>query len=492
MEHKGGSLPLLCDVNGATRLHLHLLTGVAVVFLSIYGKVVCPFIDTLSFGQVVSGLGGVFLLQVFAREWLYHRLSQPAKGITTARQGFHVSVITWVGAGAVGSLLHSMLYTDFYWSSHLKLLSGYWGLGAGILSQLEYVILEGYFRDHNHAASGGGEALERITRRLMEGFVLFTLVPAMMMVLMSFRFVYEGFTDRDAALEVLFLGSFFVLTGIFVSWLYGQALRRDCNQLLAAVLAVSKGEFQVTIDATRSDELGRVAGAINAMAQGLVLRERIREAFGRFVNPEVAETFLEKFARRGGAVKMGGERREVAILMADIRSFSPLSEGMPPEKLTELLNAYFGEMVVAIRAHGGMVDKFIGDAIMAVFGLTAGEGDFPGDAVAAAQEMRQRLADFNETRRLDGQPPIANGIGIHLGEVVAGYIGSPDRLEFTVIGHAVNLAARIEGQCKPPNPPVLFSQAVADRIGDRFAVRPVTTTALKGITGTTTLFTVEA
>ncbi|MBF0369683.1 MAG: adenylate/guanylate cyclase domain-containing protein [Magnetococcales bacterium] len=481
----------LAHVDLKKRLWLHGLTGLAVVFLTFYGKVVCPFIDTLTVVRVAAGLGVVWIFQIFVREWLYRWLPRRFPNTHPARQGFHGSVIAWLLSGIAASILHGTLYPGFHWASHLKLLSGYWGLGAGILSQLEYVILENHFRTLEKRGIPLG--MERIARRLMEGFFLFTLVPAMMMVLMSFRFVYEGYTHRAAAFEVLFLGTIFVLAGLSVSWLYGRALRKDCDHLLQVVEDVSMGHFQVEVDLTRGDELGRVAAGIQEMAQGLAQRERIREAFGRFVNPEVAESFIKNYAQTGleGAVKLGGKRQQVAILMADIRHFTPLSETMPPEALTGLLNSYFLEMVAAIQAHGGMVDKFIGDAVMAVFGLTPGREDFPGDAVAAALEMRQRLEQFNWGRHNLGEAPIENGIGIHLGEVVAGYIGSPDRLEFTIIGHSVNLAARIEGRSKPPNPPILFSQAMADHLGDRFTLREVETTQLKGITGTTTLYTVE-
>lgn len=479
----------LMDIPWAVRFRLHLLVGVAILFLAVYGRVVCPFIDTLSLHQILTVLGGVGVVQIVAREWLCRWF--PARflaGKGVARQGFIVAVVAWLGAGVVASVVHALLYPGFHWSSHLKLLSGYWGLGAGILAQLEYVMLERSIRGW----AGTVPTLESVTARLMESFMLFTLVPAMMMILMSFRFVFEGFTDRGAALEVLFLGGCFVLAGLCVAWLYGRALRQDCDQLLCAVASVAKGDFQVAVDTSRPDELGQVALGINEMAQGLVLRERIRDAFGRFVNPEVAASFIQAHVEGEGAVKLGGQRRHVAILMADIRNFTALSERNAPEQLIALLNDYFSGMVAAIQAHGGMVDKFIGDAIMAVFGLAEGRDHYPEDALTAALAMRTRLAAFNRRRAIAGLPTVENGIGIHLGEVVAGYIGSADRLEYTVIGHSVNLAARIEGQTKPPNPPILFSAALAERVGDRYPVKKVGTIQLNGITGETDLFTVAS
>lgn len=478
----------LREINIRTRLYLHALTATAVVFLSFYGKVVCPFIDTLTLGRIMAGLGSVFVLQILMREGFYYYFPQSSWRITLARHGYYISVVTWLLAGVVASLLHDFLYSDFHWTSHLKLLSGYWGLGAGILSQLEYVILENVLRQKQPTVPR--LILERITGRLMESFSVFILVPVMMMVLVSFRFVYEGFTQREAALEVLFLGLCFVLAGLFISWMYGRSLRKDCDHLLEAVRSVSQGKFHLEVDASRGDELGRVADGINEMAQGLLLRERIREAFGRFVNPEVAETFIDNFAKGNRTVEMGGQRREVAILMADIRDFTPLSETMDPEELTRLLNGYFSEMVAAVQTHRGMVDKFMGDAIMAVFGLSEGPENCARDAVLAALEMQERLLQWNKQREKIGKSSIQNGIGIHVGEVVAGYIGSADRLEFTVIGHAVNLAARIESQSKFPNPSLLLSHTVVERLPQQFKIQEVTTSELKGISGKTPLYTV--
>ncbi|MBF0137951.1 MAG: HAMP domain-containing protein [Magnetococcus sp. DMHC-1] len=467
------------------RLRLHLLPLVAVLFLSFYGKAVCPLLDELSLTRVVSGLGGVCLLQILLRELSWYVFPVSRHHVSLARHAFRLSVTTWILTGMAAVITHSILYPDFPMGSHLKLVSGYWGLGAGILSQLEYVILEYYFR----RTSPDLAALvpERIAVRLMEGFTLFTLVPVLIMVLMSFRFVLEGYTDQDTALEVLFLGCSFVLVSLSVSWLYGRTLHQDCENLLDAVHKIAAGAFQIHVDPSRGDELGRVAMGINDMAQGLLLRERIREAFGRFVNPQVAETFINQFARDDKVVRMGGERREVTILMADLRDFTPRAERMDPEALTLLLNGYFTAMVKAIQAHGGMVDKFIGDAIMAVFGLDVSDRDHTVAALAAALDMRKNLLQFNRERPDD---PVNNGIGIHRGEVVAGYFGTPDRLEFTVVGHAVNLAARIESQAKSPHPPLLFSALVADRVRHLYPVREVTTASLKGVSEEVVLYTV--
>ena len=480
--------PSLKSLPIAIRVRLHLPTGLAVVFLSVYGKVVCPFMDSLSWGRIISVLLVVAILQIFGREWLFRRFPSATGKNSVARHGYKLMALSWLAAGLLASLIHATLYAEFPWGSHMKLLSGYWGLGAALLAQLEYVILENHFRALQ--PHKGLNIQENLTTRLMEGTLVVSLAPVIVMILVSFRFVYEGFTDRGSAVEILFLGGVFVLTGLFTSWQYANSLRQDCTLLLDTVQQIAHGHFQLNIDDSRPDELGHVATGINEMARGLALRERIREAFGRFVNPQVAQNFIENFADDDQQVKMGGQRREVAILMADIRDFTPMSEELEPEQITSLLNDYFSKMVAAIQTHGGMVDKFIGDAVMAVFGLTENSSGYCEEAVAAALAMREGLVQFNEEVQQQYGRQIANGIGIHVGEVVAGYIGSADRLEFTVIGHPVNLAARIESQAKPPNPPILFSAAVNNRLSERFETRMVLDAHMKGITGSVALFTV--
>lgn len=479
----------LDNIAPSMRLRLHLPPLFAVFFLTFYARVVCPFIDELSLSRVLLGLAAVWLFHALFRTWLLRAFPIPRHGRSAARHGYYLSIFGWVAAGFVAMLLHAALYPDFPIESHLKLLTGYWALGGGILAQLEYLALEEHFRQKQ--AEGAGDLVERITRRLMEGYALFTLVPGVVMVMIAFRFVFEGYSLPGAAYEVLFLVIVFTASALVIAFRYGRALKRDCDNIVAALESVGAGRFDVTVDAGRPDELGRVAEGINRMAGGLVLRERIREAFGRFVSPQVAEGVIAQFSEGDGRLKLGGERREVAILVVDVRNFTPLSEALEPEAVTELLNGYFGEMVAAIDEHGGMVDKFMGDAVMAVFGLSDDAADPAGQAVAAGLAMRVRLVKFNQRQRALGGKELENGIGIHVGPVVAGYMGSPERLEFTVMGHTVNIAARIEGVARGENPALLMSEEVARRVAATYTVEAIGRMGLKGVKGEIKLFTVK-
>jgi adenylate cyclase len=168
----------------------------------------------------------------------------------------------------------------------------------------------------------------------------------------------------------------------------------------------------------------------------------VKDVFGRFVSPEVSDQVLS------GQIKLGGERRTVTILFSDLRDFTSLAEQYPPEAIVDLLNLYFSRVVQAAKRHGGIVNKFGGDSTLIIFGSPVAMPDHADRALATALEMRAALNDLNALWSRDGWRPQRQGIGITTGQVVAGQIGSEDRMEYTVIGDPVNLAARLQGMVK--------------------------------------------
>ncbi|MBL8681964.1 MAG: adenylate/guanylate cyclase domain-containing protein [Myxococcales bacterium] len=190
------------------------------------------------------------------------------------------------------------------------------------------------------------------------------------------------------------------------------------------------------------DEIEDLAVGFNHMVDGLKDRDHLRATFGKYMTQSVMEHLLS------GKVQLGGEKLTVTVLFSDIRSFTTISEQMDAHALVELLNEYFTVMVSIIMEEGGVVDKYIGDAIMAVFGAPVSREDDAIRAVRAATRMRAALVPLNESLVARGIAPIATGIGVHTGEVVAGNIGSEQRMEYTVIGDAVNVASRLEGKTK--------------------------------------------
>jgi adenylate cyclase len=210
------------------------------------------------------------------------------------------------------------------------------------------------------------------------------------------------------------------------------------------------------------------------MVDGLKERDKLRSTFGKYMTASVMEHLL------AGKVALGGESLKVTILFTDIRSFTSISEKMDPHQLVELLNEYFTEMVGIVMQEDGVVDKYIGDAIMAVFGAPVSRADDAVRAVRAAVRMRQALLHLNARLSARGVPELRTGIGIHTGIVVAGNIGSETRMEYTVIGDAVNLASRLESSTKELGVDVLISEDTFELTRHVTIARPVREITVKG------------
>ncbi len=461
------------------RLFLLLTSLSALFFIDTYCSSVCSFIDGLEQYELLFNLSLVLLFHLFVRELLYRAFSRPSPNISLVRQAYYLSIVSWLIAGVGASVLHYVRYPYFPLGSHLKLLSSYWILGAGVLAQLEYVVFEYYYKsDLNNEKHYVFK--ERLSRRILESLIIFTLAPTITMLLTVLRYNYEGVLSRHVTTELLYIGLLSIITAITVAYLIGRMLKKDTKQIITSVKSIEGGNFNTQIDIHRPDELGEIAQGINSMSQGLLLREQIKEAFGRFVNPKIANNFIKKFVKEGDALKMGGHKEHVAIVIADLRDFTALSETMPPDQLITLLNSYFEEMVQAIHSEGGVVDKFMGDAIMAVFGL-AEEKRPEQSALNCAKKMRQRLEVLNQGFKAQELPQLSHGIGIHSGEVIAGYLGSQERLEFTVIGSSVNIAARIEQETKNVETSILMSENIVKAIEMDEDVAFIETISLKGI-----------
>jgi adenylate cyclase len=241
-----------------------------------------------------------------------------------------------------------------------------------------------------------------------------------------------------------------------------------------ALLKVEKLDYVHVEPIQTGDELEALASGFNRMVDGLKERDKLRTTFGKYMTASVMEHLL------AGKVVLGGESLKVTILFTDIRSFTSISERMDPQQLVGLLNEYFTEMVSIVMQEDGVVDKYIGDAIMAVFGAPVPKPDDAVHAVRAAVRMRAALETLNVRLVERGIPALQTGIGIHTGEVVAGNIGSDKRMEYTVIGDPVNLASRLETSTKDLGVNVLISEDTFELTKDVIEVRPVREITVKG------------
>jgi adenylate cyclase len=219
-------------------------------------------------------------------------------------------------------------------------------------------------------------------------------------------------------------------------------------------------------------------GSRTALAawQSAAERRRLRKAFDGFVSPGVLKEILAGRL----SPSLAGERRDVCVLFSDIRSFTTLSENLPPEVVSDLLNRYFERMASAIHRHGGTLDKFIGDGIMAFFGAPQPSNNAAGEAFRTAQDMLVELDQFNSEQDRRSAPRIAIGIGLHYGSAFIGYVGARARHEYSAIGDTVNTASRLEGLTKEAGYPVVMSSAVSAKLQDGATCVSLGTLPVKG------------
>jgi len=234
--------------------------------------------------------------------------------------------------------------------------------------------------------------------------------------------------------------------------LYRVNVQTPMNALVRRMKAVAAGDFDCKTSVLYNDELGQLKGHFNMMLDGLVERDHIKDTFGRYVSLEIAEKIM-----KSGRVNLAGEEIQATVLFSDIRGFTPLSEKLPPKDLIRFLNEYFAYITVPIAGNKGVINKFIGDAVMAIFSPVFGVEDHKAAAVRAALGMRAALKEFNALGRY---PEVAFGVGVHSGGLVAGNVGTEARLEYTVLGDTVNVASRIESHTKTAATEILLSEAV--------------------------------
>ena len=222
-------------------------------------------------------------------------------------------------------------------------------------------------------------------------------------------------------------------------------LSRPIFRLVDGTRAIAGGDFKVALPVTSRDELGMLTESFNQMAKSLREKEMIKRAFSRYVAREVVEEVLKDPEQ----LQLKGERREVTVLFCDVRGFTPMSERLTPEQVVSLLNDFYTLMIDITFKHDGTLDKFLGDGVMAIFGAPIAHPDHALSAARAALAMQAGMTRLSAARIAAGTEPIVIGIGINAGEVVAGTVGTEDRMEYTVIGDNVNLASRLTSNAKP-------------------------------------------
>lgn len=253
-----------------------------------------------------------------------------------------------------------------------------------------------------------------------------------------------------------------IVVGSLIVQMFSNLMNRPLVEMRQAVMRIQSGDLDARVKVESNDEIGTLGETINSMATGLKEKQFMKDTFGKIVDPAVRDFLLK------GNVELGGKIQSATVLFCDIRGFTSMSEKMRPDLIVELLNTYFNTMNECIISEKGILNKYIGDAIMAIFGAPVTIENHAAAAIRAALKMDAALQKLNKSFAEKGLPTIKTGTGIHTGMVLVGNIGSGARMEYTAIGDTVNIASRTEELCKELSSKLLFTEATAEKLTDEF------------------------
>lgn len=294
-----------------------------------------------------------------------------------------------------------------------------------------------------------GRLSRSVAVRAVVGWVLTSGLPALATLGVAAFAPWTHPSPERLAVTAIIMGSTFLATGLFAVLLFAKSVGEPLARLTNALEAIEDGDLDTRVTVNDAGEIGQVRAGFNRMVVAMREREQLRDLFGKHVGEDVARQALEH------GVKLGGEEIEAAALFVDVIGSTTMAATRSPAEVVTALNRFFEVVVGVVDAHGGLVNKFEGDAALCIFGAPLQLDDPAAAALAAAREMAQRLKA--EVPELDA------GVGVSQGLVIAGNIGATQRLEYTVIGDPVNEAARLTEQAKDRPERVVASQRIVDR-----------------------------
>ncbi len=317
------------------------------------------------------------------------------------------------------------------------------------------------------------------TAKLVVALVVISVAPLAATVVALFS--YEGDRLKFEIGNVVVVA----MMGLGISaYFVARSLLRPIRNLSQAMGKVAEGDLSQRVAVTSNDEVGELTGQFNNMVGGLRERERFRETFGRYVDESVAATILQ----HEGEGVLGGETREATVLFTDIAGFTTIAEYMTPDALVEALNQYLETVLPPIRAHGGVVNTFIGDGLFASFNMPLACENHACAAVRAAIDIQRAV---NSRTFGDLGVALDTRIGISTGRVIGGSVGAGQRLTFTLLGDTVNLAARLEQLNKDYGTRILVSNSTRQACGDQFVFADLGSVAVRGRTDAAVVYSVD-
>ena len=293
--------------------------------------------------------------------------------------------------------------------------------------------------------------------------------------------LYLGFSQKtihqslaDARNRALAIAGAMIGLGIVGAIWMSMILAKPIRALVQGTKAIAQQNFNVQVPVFSRDEIGDLTESFNDMAKSLREKEFIKDAFSKYVAPEVAQEILKNPEQSF----LSPKRCEVSVLFCDMRGFTPLAERLPAEAVVAILNEFYGLMFEETFQQAGTLDKFLGDAVMSIFGAPKAYDDHGLRAVKAAMAMRDGIAKLSANRLQESDEPVTIGIGISTGEVVAGTVGAQSRVEYTVIGDRVNLAARLVANALPGQ--ILISSWTYEKVAPWIEARALGPVRVKG------------
>lgn len=438
------------------------LVGAAIVIVCITWVLPGSSEPALTLRLLVTNaiLGGAFLFVVlpagvlWAEAWLRSGRQWVKEGrdpterevLAVLRAPFRIFLVhatLWMVAASLFSLGNALVDLDLLARTAFTIT-----LGGFTTSAFTYLLAERILRPLASAALSirtvARPRLPGVVSRTLLGWTLGTGVPlAGLAITAIFALAQDDATATELAVTMLVLAVTGLVVGWWVTVLGARAVADPVSSLRTGIRQIAEGDLDARVEVYDGSVLGLLQAGFNDMATGLQERERLRDLYGRQVGEDVARDSLDR------GFELGGEVREVAVLFVDVVGSTQIASDRPPEEVVGLLNRFFGVVVDEVHSHGGWINKFQGDATLAVFGAPAHVTDASGRALATARAIATRLPrDVAE---------LGAGIGVAFGPAVAGHIGDESRFEFTVIGDPVNEAARITELAKSYDPMVLAS-----------------------------------
>jgi adenylate cyclase len=453
------------------------------LFTFYYDASAGDYVKVIIVGLALTGVAvGVTLVRTFPlmrpiRDWLDGRRDE---GSTTRAWAAAIALPfnlirhdLWVpvGVAIIPTCAWAVIVLGLDWPAFFPLFAGSM-VALGYSAILHYLILESGMRpvlldiNDSQDAPRLKAPIEAIPLRvrLMTALPLINLITGLVVAALS----SSGGGGEALGVDVLIAVAVATTISLELTVLFAKSILRPIADLQRATEAVREGRYDVSVPVTTGDELGGLAASFNQMVEGLAERERLREAFGTYLDKSVAEYILsEGFSEEG-------EEVEVSILFCDVRDFTSFAAQADAKDVVMRLNALFAVVVPIVSRRGGHVDKFVGDGLLAIFGAPEPFPDHADRAVRAACEMANVVNSEDE-------PGFRIGVGVNTGQVVAGSIGGAGRLNFSVIGDAVNIASRVEAATRDLDESVLITEATARELSDDIEVKECGEHDLKGL-----------